>query len=243
MTNSKSPFEKIRSLVERRKLYEQLIHSRGEIICKAESEHLFTFTPFQLFGDAMVQGLLTAVDKVPQEDVAIIGNFVVGEDRYFVSGLMKFLSGEGLLHLDSDIYKLQRRASHRIQIPKEFPLELIITKHNNSLVNVGAQVVDVSAGGVRVHFCSSASNSKKIADIKDPGFKTGDTFTCSIHPPSGKVIDLQAIVKHRLEAVQDGQVISHFGCEFQLLTPILNHRLMALSLDLQRKLFTGIQEG
>ena len=42
---AKAPFEKIRSLVERRKLFEGVIRDGGEILCKADGDLLFNMNP------------------------------------------------------------------------------------------------------------------------------------------------------------------------------------------------------
>jgi hypothetical protein len=236
------PFEKIRSLVEKRKYFEDLIARKDAVVCKDERDQLFSFFPRQMVSESSVRGGCVAIDSMPVKNSVVIANFSVGEERFFFQGPMTLLMGsdEVTISIDSDLYKLQRRTHIRIQVEPELRLHMVITKYHNRSVYIETQVSDISAGGVRIHFSQFPIHSHPgIATANNPGLRQGDRFHAMIHPPSGKTLEVVCEVKHQLQSAVKGDAIDQYGCEFVDLSTLIKNRLLALSMDLQRKLVSG----
>lgn len=238
----KTPFEKIRSLIERRKYFEELIRRSDSVVCKDDRDQLFSFFPKKMLNDSTVQGTCTAIDSLPTKNSMVIANFGIGEEKFFFQGPMTLLknSDEITIEIDSDLYKLQRRTHIRFQIEAEVRLHIIITKYHGKSVYIETQVSDISAGGVRIHFSQFPIYSHPgLATANNPGLRQGDKFHAVIHPPSGKTLEVVCEVKHQLQSAVKGDAMDQYGCEFVELTPLVKNRLLALSMDLQKKIFSG----
>jgi hypothetical protein len=248
---AKQPFEKIRSLVERRKLVEEVIRQGDELLCKGDGDLLFNVVPKFVEQDIATQKMiLKGVLKPADGDAAafqslqeestnkheIVGNFSVGEQRYFLRGQMIILKPWIFIPLECEVYHFQRRSSLRLSLPPEFPFMITILDFNkDNLFNI-ARVADVSAGGAKIYFSGAKSTFGVQDNSKDPGLKVGSIFRVIVKPPSGKNIECHCEVKHSKEEVIDGEKRMAFGCSFVQLNPSHVARLTAMTLDLQRKL-------
>jgi len=237
----KTPFEKIRSLVERRKYFQELIQRQEVIVCKDERDHLFSFLPKEILEDNELKGSCVAIDSLPDKNGNIIGNFGIGEEKFFFHGPMTLQNNnEAILAIDCDLFKLQRRTHVRLQVEPEVRLHLIITKYKGRSTYIEAQVTDISAGGVRLHFPEFPIHSHPgIATAQNPGLRAGEKFTAVVHPPSGKTIEVVCEVKHQIQSAILGDEIDQYGCEFVELTTLVKNRLLAMSMDLQKKIVAG----
>lgn len=228
---SKLPFEKVRSLIERRKLFEQLIRAGGEIVCKGE-DSLFKLKPTQIQTGTSLQAEIEAIDVAPQEDLSAIGNFAIEADRYFFSGPLKIRGTQAELPLNCDVFRLQRRATLRITLSPQMGLFIAMTEFQERPVYVTVMVADISAGGARIYFGDLSSQGQQ----KDPGLKSGSRFKAVIHPPSTRNIDVLCEVKHLHQSVLNQEAVTQYGIEFIEQTQAQKNRLIALTMDLQRKL-------
>lgn len=237
----KTPFEKIRSLVEKRNYFQELIQRQEAIVCKDDRDHLFSLMPKKIVDESDLQGICVAIDSLPDKNGNIIGNFGIGEEKFFFHGSMTMQSfSEVTLSIDCDLFKLQRRTHVRLQIEPEVRLHLIITKYKGRSTYIEAQVSDISAGGARIHFPEFPVHSHPgIATARNPGLRAGEKFMCVVHPPSGKTIEVMCEVKHQLQSAVLGDEMDQFGCEFIELTPLVKNRLLAMSMDLQKKIVAG----
>jgi hypothetical protein len=237
----KTPFEKIRSLVERRKFFSELIERKEPIICKDDRDHLFSFMPQEIVGDEQLKGTCRAIDSLPEKSGDVIGNFSLGEEKFFFHGQMQWKgNGEAWIEVECEVFKLQRRTHVRLQLEPELRLHVIITKYKGKATYIEAQASDISAGGVRLHFSGFPIHSHPgLATAHDPGLRTGERFTAVIHPPSGKTIEVICEVKHQLQSAIQGDEIDQYGCEFVELSQLVKNRLIAMSMDLQRKIISG----
>lgn len=237
----KTPFEKIRSLVERRKYFEELIRRNENIVCKDDRDHLFSFIPAQI-SDSELKGRCVAIDSLPDKSGNIIGNFSLGEEKFFFHGPVQLLAakGEASVAIDCDVFKLQRRTHVRLMIDAEVRLHMIITNYKGKPTYIEAQVSDISAGGVRLHFSEVPIYSHPgLATARNPGLRAGDKFSAVVHPPSGKTIEVICEVKHQLQSESKGDEMDQYGCEFVELSPLVKNRLLAMSMDLQKKIVAG----
>lgn len=236
---SKSPFEKVRSLVERRKLFEALLIEQTEILCKGEDESLFNFKPIALVSDSLLQGYMTAIEKTPQQDLDALGNFSVGVDRYFFKAPFKIMGDEAAFHVACDVFQLQRRATMRLHPHQDLGVYLALTEFQNKPIYTIAQIADISSGGARIFFSQVASPIPASTRMENPGLRQGDRFRCVLHLSDNKTLDLMAEVKHIQQAVHLGAIVDHLGVEFVDFTPVVKNRLMAMTMDLQQKMILG----
>lgn len=231
---ARSPFEKVRSLVERRKLFETLLNERSDILCKGEDESLFHFKPTVLAGDAVMEGWFSAIEKNPTGNTKVLGNFAVGNEKYFFHAPLKVSGEEGSFEVNCDVFRLQRRASLRLQIPASFGMYIAITEFQGKTMYTVAHIADVSAGGARIFF--SEVYAASAGTSKDPGLRPGDKFKCVLRTSSKRNLDLYAVVKHSQKSVFHDEIIEQFGIEFVDLTPLLQNRLLGMTMDLQQRL-------
>ncbi len=233
---SKIPFEKIRSLVERKKLFEALLkEQQPEMLCKGDDDTLFHLRPTALLGDSALEGKMEAIEGHPKKDVEILGNFSVGTERFFIQTQLKVSANGASIPLNCDVYRLQRRASLRLSVNPAYDIYLSVTEAAGKPVYTIAQIADVSAGGARIFFSDvdspiPASNSKAL------NLKVSDRFKGILHFGNKKTLELQCLVKHTQQAVHRGQVVEHYGIEFVDLTTTLRNRLLSLTMDLQKRM-------
>ncbi len=237
MSTEKEPFEKIRSLVERRKLFQSLVDTLGEIHCKGDGDALFTFVPVApdnkkliLGPEVLAFGALKQTHPIAEGQL-VLGHFSVEPDRYFLKGTMRSSpKGEGHvfeLNAESEIFKLQRRKTFRVQLPSSFPIYFKIKTCDRKSLDLDIKVADLSAGGMRVY----------SPDYELP-FKDGTEVVGTLYPPSSRAVDLVAVVKHIRSAVIDNKLLPQFGVEIVNPSPTLKNRLISLTLDFQHRIVT-----
>jgi c-di-GMP-binding flagellar brake protein YcgR len=232
---AKSPFEKVRSLAERKKLFETLLQEQTEILCKGEDESLFHFRPSSIVSDSVMHGWMEVIENLPQKDTEVLGNFLVGSERYFFQAQLKVKGDESSFQISSDVFRLQRRSALRLYVNPVHEMYLAITEHQGKAVYSIAQVADVSAGGVRIFFSDidslvPAGNSKVLP------LKIQDKLKAVLHLGNKKSIDVVCEIRHTQQAVHRGLVVEHFGVEFVDLTTSQKNRLLAMTMDLQKRM-------
>jgi len=233
---AKSPFEKIRSLVERKKLFEALLKEQTEVICKGQDDSLFSLKPTSLVADTHMRGFITALEKAPTHDTEVIGNFSVGVERFFFQAMLAIKGDEGSIQLNSDVYRLQRRASARLNVQPTYGMYLAIIEFQGKPVYSIAQMADLSAGGARIFFSNVDSPVPATVTSKNLGLKVGDRFKAVLHLSNLKNVEVKGEIKHSRPAVHRGEIVDHFGVEFVELTNSLKNRLISLTMDLQRRM-------
>lgn len=223
-------------MVERKKLFEELLKEQTEIVCKSSDEILFQFKPMTIINDSLMQGYMTALEKLPHEDCEVLGNFGVGSDKYFFQTPFKVMGDEAVFHLSADVYRLQRRSSMRLHVHQSLGIYLAITEYNQKPHYAVAQIADISAGGARIFFSDIDSPIPASANTRNPGLKTGERFKCVLHLANHKTFDLMAEVKHIHQAVHRGTIVDQLGVEFVELSSTQKNRLMAMTMDLQHRM-------
>lgn len=239
MTQSKEPFEKVRSLVERRKLFQAVVEQKSEIVCKGKSDQLFLFEPIgsdevihlNLGTSAVVYGHIRNLSPLPHIPIEVIGHFSLDLDRYFFRGSLIPAGSQfkDLYEIDGtcDVFKLQRRQTFRVPLPATTPIYLSLLKHNGKSIEADFKVADISAGGARV-----------FRPRGDYPLTAGDEVSGVLHAPGGKTIEFKAEVRHLMDQAFQGEVVPHFGIEFVQRTEGFKNRMTALTMDLQHKIVT-----
>lgn len=232
---SKEPFEKVRSLVERKRLFGELMAKNLEVICKGSDDSLFAFFPQKMLSESLVVGEIKEIEKEPTAgDLEIVGNFSVDDERYFLKGSLKVTAFEGILHVNCDIYKLQRRQSNRVLIPEEMKLIFTLKSLDGHIFFINGKFHDISIGGARIYFPPA---EKKKSPKGPPGPKAGMRFEGVIHAPSGKSIEVDGDIKHVLKTPEGEE---HYGLEIKTDKIVVKNRLMSLVMDIQHKIVIGL---
>lgn len=218
---------------ERPKLFRDLEQFKVELICKLPGQEDIIRVNAHAYDSANILVCLLQPGSefpanLPQSAVV---SFVLGEDRFFLTtGLSHSKDNAYALSLAVDIFKLQRRQSYRLRIPESYVAKTQLTTVRGQKANIAGQLQDLSTGGLRLI-------SKAETDIK-----TGDAvegiFTLGARPAFG----FQALVRHvKLEGKVPKQTTA-LGLEFTGLTPALEGRLFAFTMELHREFFSRRSE-
>jgi hypothetical protein len=214
----KEMFEKIRSQIERRQILQKMIAEKGEFLCKGEGETLFRFIPESLTDSEEVLGTRFNVEGQVNSGEEVVANFAVGEDRYFMQS--SYLAGsKDLLVIPKELFKLQRRAHTRVDIPEKISRAVNITKINGKAVFLDAECLDISAGGARLLFYGDMAT-----------FKGGDKIHSHFHLKNKWNFEVSSLVKH-VSPEGDKQIL---GIEFDTGNKGLFNKLQMMMLELQR---------
>lgn len=224
MSSKKEPFEKIKSSRERLELFQKLSQLKMELLCKADEEALFNFK-INSVDPKLVRGRVVSADKAPLKSGPTVMQVAIEQERYFFSCELDLGENEASFKWDVPIYKLQRRASFRIPIPSELKFSLNLIQWNGKTIFWDARVVDFSEGGVKCYLL-----------VPDKRLHSGDTLKLAMHAYTGKSLELEAVVRHTQKVNQEDTVVEYYGLEFVNLSTGLKSKLVAMSLDLQRRI-------
>jgi mannuronan synthase len=223
----KEAFEKIRSNIEKKKLFEFAIREKSIFTLKTEDDTLFNFTPREISKDH-VAGSADLLPILAGKQKAI-GNFGVGQDRFFFHGFIEVQSKDVHVSFDVEVFKLQRRKTLRIAVPLSYPMYMNITSLAHKKVFLEAKVHDISAGGLRFY----------LVDQTLPVLPKDLVIGASIHPPSGKTIEISAVIRHLQTVPIEAMETMQYGTELVSKNPVTTQRMMALSMEVQRKVILG----
>ena len=148
----KEPFERIRSIVERRRVFEHILKESGSITCKGSDDSLFLLKPVEILHDGTLIGTAAAIDKLPSRDVEVIGNFSVQTERYFFRADLKVKSSLFRIPISCDVFKLQRRQSLRVALPPSFPIYLNVREISGKPCLIEGRIAVLSSGGMKIYF-------------------------------------------------------------------------------------------
>lgn len=221
----KKAFEQVRSGVERRHLFEEAFKEKSTFLCKLEDEDLIQFAPVSL-KDGVLSCLAEHAPKT-QGPQGGIGNFSVGDDRYFFNGEVSVKGSTVSFSVEIDVFKLERRKTMRVPVPEGFDLSLNIIDINGKPTLRAAQIADVSAGGVRFYFPQNPTGEWIPPNSKIKGV---------LHLPSQKILDFDGEVRHIQKISLDGVETAHFGTEFGACRDANMQRMITLTFEIQKKL-------
>lgn len=221
MIGPRPPFERILSLVDRKKLFSRALSAQQPMACKFADQTLLFFQPKFITPEGHLEGDLNRSLPVSVKSRAAIVFFYVGRERFFInSKLIRTVIGWKLANC-TDFYKLNRRESFRVETPDNIAISFHVTQvtgfdqQTSQKCNVTARVTEFSSGGAKVRWFGSPALSK------------GATIKGQLVWLRGKEIPLQAVVKHQ---TRDGL----FGLQFLGLDSVQNARLRMLSIELQQ---------
>jgi hypothetical protein len=231
----KKPFQKLRSQVERKKLFQALIEQGVSITVKTGEESLLTLNELRFFHETHVMAQASSEGVVLGSLEEVIGNFQVGDEKYFFKTSAELVGNTLSFPIHCDVYLLQRRGSQRFTVlgKKEVPLR--VSEYNGKSFLIHGTLVDISQGGARVLLRSdhSADWKNKIEEVE-----VGASLKMTISFSESKLLEVQGIIRHQVKEADEKQsFLGEFGVEFQDLTASQKNRLTIVTLDLQKKYF------
>lgn len=221
------PFEKIRSMVEKRGIFTLALQEKAEFICKVTAEELLVFRPVTMDREKLVG---TAGEMFSEQgSVNAIGNFSAGPDRYFFCGDIGILGNSITLNFTIDLFKLERRQTMRVNVSERDRVSLNVTEINGKPCLREAVIMDISAGGFRFYFPDEGTGLVLEKDGKTKGV---------LHLPSTKTIEFSADVKHVRAVDEKGSSRRYYGMQFVEAKGVAN-RIMGLVMEIQRRAVNG----
>jgi hypothetical protein len=215
MTGYKEPFERIISLVDRKKILKKALSEDKQVICRTADGSMTPFIPLRVTDDGHLEGKLVERTSSKAKTRTAILFFYCGKDRYFISTKMVKQEHLWRAYISIEFYKLNRRQSYRTAVPTNARLSFYVTKVDSQICQVMARIVEFSMGGAQIRWFGSPSLAK------------GSNLKGKIVWFRNKEISVNAIVKHKLK---DGIV----GIQFTNLDSVQINRLKLMSVELQQ---------
>ncbi len=208
----KSPFERIFSKIDRKKIFLGLIKSGQKIYLKTQSNQIIEFKPLAtdeqliLHGE-ILKGLPTDFDKVT-------ALFYYNKERYFLVTRIKRSKDSWNLMSDHQFFRLNRRNAFRTNVPPSAELSLFVSTIRNIEILKKCQILELSSGGARVYW----HITKRLA--------IGTPMKAIIQWGKDKMLPVDVVVVHQI----DDEI---YGLKFQHMGLTLQNRLKHLSIELQ----------
>jgi hypothetical protein len=214
---NKSPFERVFSLVDRRKLLQSVARNHVTVILKNERNQVYIFKAEKMDKEFNLQGTVPNHSGNSVEKVTAL--FYIDKERYFLTTKLKMKEGKVCVLLnDTQFFKFNRRNAYRITLDGTVEMSLQILTIRNIDVKKNIRVIEFSSGGARVHW---TGNNK---------LSVGTIIKGVLQWRKGKFVPIDASVVHNL-----GNGI--YGVRFVNLTPSLVNRLKMLSIEVQQTIY------
>jgi len=225
---SEDIFSKV-STDEKLRLFKDLATVRGEVICKGDSDDIYRLTAERAIGKLELQCSVPFGFVKPEQEKELLGNFFIGGERYFFKTPVKVNHDVVVLRMDTELFHLQRRQNYRIRIPESYQAQLLITAHNKLRVKLSAQVIDLSSGGCRVSLTAST-----------PLIENEDRIDGYLVIGKRESLAVECIVRHHKSEKHVTTLKQIFGLEFKELSPQVEGKIFAITLDLHREFFSRL---
>ncbi len=212
---AKSPFERIFSKVDRKKILQGAIKQKIQIFLKNSKNQLFQFRATHVDDSLDIHGYIEGPE--PRDFEKITALFYLNKERYFITTRAKKKDGVWSLLSDQQFYKLNRREAFRIQIPVSHDVTYYISTIRNIEINQQVRIIEISSGGARIHW----RNPRRLS--------IGSVMKGSIQWGKGKLLPVDASVVHIMEE-------GIFGLKFVHMSPSTINRLKLLCLETQMEL-------
>lgn len=219
-------FSKIKAAAEREKLFEDASHSKITVFCKGLSEKIYPLKIIKKEGQTL---RCAFIKESLHESQKVIIMMNLGEDKFFFSAdLIKGAKQSASLELNEDVYKLQRRSHFRINIPDNLQSHFETIAINGSQQVFKFDIVDVSGGGLRLRTQTRYMMLKK-----------GDTLEGTIKFRNKTNITAALNVRYSRTSRSDKKEFTYIGVMFDPITPQLEHKMSAITMELYRELYTS----
>lgn len=220
-----STFKLIARADEKAKLWDDMAKARGEFLCKGTDDSIckLRVVLFNSKHQALECTFESPVTMKDQEEY--LGHFFLGGEKYYFQSKAQVVNGKVLIPVPQELYHLQRRQNYRVHIPDGYQAFYNIILVNQKPQKITGQLADLSGQGCRV-----------IYRLDAPLMKAGDQVTGHLLIGKRSPIEVQGIVRH-IKVDESNKVIQTFGIEFTPLTPILENKLFAITLEIHKEVF------
>jgi len=209
----KAPFERVFSLIERRKLLQRVAKDKAKILLKTAGNSVLEFRTFGIENGTDLDGIVVGGAIKDFEKVTAL--FYVGVDRYFLTTRLKKKGELFLLLNDAQFYKFNRRNAFRVQVPASLDVSYFISTVRNIEINRRVPIIEFSSSGARIHWEGDRRLSK------------GTLMRGSLQWGKGKVLPVEGIVIHSPDK-------GIFALRFTNLSTVTINRLKMLSIEIQQ---------
>ena len=211
---AKEPFERVFSLIERKKLLTKVAHEKKKIILKNTDGEVFEFFPAYIDPKSFdITGLVTGLD--PKKKEKVVAMFYVDKDRYFMTTVLQKNENHWVLFSDQQFFKFNRRSAFRVEIPKDLEVSFFVNTVRNIELNRNVEMVEISATGAKILWVGETRLAK------------GTMLRGALQWGKGKVLPVEASVIH-------SPIKGAFGIRFINLNSILQNRLKMLVIEIQQ---------
>jgi hypothetical protein len=234
----KDIFKKV-SVSERKTLFREMVKARDILTIKGETEDPFHLIAIQVEKDEFLMCHHTADSKGQSKPQTVVANFTHENDQYFCRTDLTFNLNWAILKLDLDLFKLQRRASARIEIPDEINAEFILKQFGPNKYDVICKVKDVSTGGIKAEM-----------PIGAPDLKIGDTVQGILRFGNRRPFEFELEARF-VQKISTGEVITEqtsvpylpsnqvqiTGFQFLKIDSVIESRMLTILMDIQREIY------
>lgn len=218
-SKTKEPFAKISDRREKEKIFFDMAEAKSTIIAKTGvpdsaliTLHASIFSSQKLY--------CTTTGKLPAPGEMTF-QVLLGGEKYIWLSSCEVQKDIVVIHLDAEVFHVQRREDYRIRLPQNFSASFLCQKHKY-------QLVDLSGGGFRI-----------LIRPTPPTFKIGDEVQGELNLPDRQPLAIRGVVVHEKDdEVHKEQTL---GVQFKGLTEMDKNRLIAVVMDLYRQLFARIK--
>lgn len=222
----KEVFSLISKEEEKIKLFMDLAHIRGELLCKGNDENLVQLRVTNYNNKAhFVECDRESANATLKHNEEFVGYFFLGGEKYYFQGVAQVHSGKYSLPLPKELYHLQRRQNYRVKVPTSYQSYFNIVSVNGAPQTIVGQVADLSSQGCRV-----------VYRMDNPMMKVGDKVVGHLVIGKRPPMELQGEVRH-IKVDEGNKVIQTFGIKFTPLQSIMENKLFAITLEIHKELF------
>jgi hypothetical protein len=216
---AKPPFERVFSLIERKKLLQRVAKEKTKVLIKTPKNEVFEFRAFGVDASFNLEGQLSGGEVREYDKVTAL--FYVAQDRYFITTRIKKKDGFHILLNDAQFYKFNRRSAFRVHLPESLEVSYYVSTIRNIEINRKVHVIEFSSGGARIQWVGE----KRLAN--------GTQLKGALQWGKGKVLPVEAVVVHN---PQPGV----YGLRFMNMTTVTMNRLKMLSIEVQQAIHFSI---
>jgi hypothetical protein len=147
---SKSPFKKVPSMIERKKILGQSIGARSRILMKGSDGSLIFFEPMYQFSDGSLEGQIYEhyLKSNPHKVLVLV---TIQKERYFLNTTMSRTEHGWKLNITSDFYVLNRRNGFRVAVPKSAGMKFQLSYASGTTkAHYSLPILEISVGGARI---------------------------------------------------------------------------------------------
>lgn len=231
LPDPQSFFTEIRNEAEKHKIYAELAEHGYEAKVKflKKGLSLFLVKPFEY--DQNHQLLTTRIVgtvDLSRPGSEVIFQFNLGDKLYMTQSPVKIYDQQIVVKTQSKLFRVQRRDSFRVNLPKEFRGKLRIDLLDNQVHKREYHIVDLSGGGCR--FESQVSG----IDIHQ-----NQSWSGSLMIPDYPVLSLHGKIRH-VAAHPNLHNVQWIGTAFDNLKLATRNQIEGIVMDLYRNFFSHL---